>query len=95
MPSRTERFALIIPALNEAESIGRQLGQLPRGLFAQIIVVDNGSVDATAEVAHAAGAQVVQERRRGYGQACQTGWAPPSGDYRRGFHGCGPFRRSG
>jgi len=73
MPSRTERFALIIPALNEAESIGRQLGQLPRGLFAQIIVVDNGSVDATAEVAHAAGAQVVHERRRGYGQACQTG----------------------
>ncbi len=73
MTSRTERFALIIPALNEAESIGRQLAQLPRGLFAQIIVVDNGSVDATAEVARAAGAQVVQERRRGYGQACQTG----------------------
>jgi glycosyltransferase involved in cell wall biosynthesis len=71
--SHTERFALIIPALNEAESIGQQLAQLPRALFGQIIVVDNGSVDATAEVARAAGAQVVREPRRGYGQACQTG----------------------
>jgi glycosyltransferase involved in cell wall biosynthesis len=69
----TERFALIIPALNEADSIGRQLSQLPGSLFAQIIVVDNGSVDATADVARAAGAQVVKEPRRGYGQACQTG----------------------
>jgi glycosyltransferase involved in cell wall biosynthesis len=73
MPSHTERFALIIPALNEADSIGRQLSQLPGSLFAQIIVVDNGSVDATPEVARAGGAQVVREPRRGYGQACQTG----------------------
>ena len=75
MTSHTQRFALIIPALNEAESIGRQLGQLPRDLFDQIILVDNGSQDATAEVARAAGAQVVQEPRRGYGQACQAGLA--------------------
>jgi glycosyltransferase involved in cell wall biosynthesis len=73
MTFQTQRFALIIPALNEAESIGRQLSQLPSNLFAQIIVVDNGSVDATADVARAGGAQVVKEPRRGYGQACQTG----------------------
>jgi glycosyltransferase involved in cell wall biosynthesis len=73
MASHTERFALIIPALNEADSIGQQLSQLPGSLFAQIIVVDNGSVDATPEVARAGGAQVVTEPRRGYGQACQTG----------------------
>jgi glycosyltransferase involved in cell wall biosynthesis len=73
MASHTERFALIIPALNEADSIGQQLSQLPGSLFAQIIVVDNGSVDATPEVARAGGAQVVREPRRGYGQACQTG----------------------
>jgi glycosyltransferase involved in cell wall biosynthesis len=73
MASHTERFALIIPALNEADSIGEQLSQLPGSLFAQIIVVDNGSVDATPEVARAGGAQVVREPRRGYGQACQTG----------------------
>jgi glycosyltransferase involved in cell wall biosynthesis len=68
-------YALIIPALNEAESIGRLLAQVPTGLFSQIIVVDNGSRDATAEAARAAGAQVVMEPRRGYGQACQAGLA--------------------
>lgn len=75
MLSRGECFALIIPALDEADSIGRQLDQLPPGIFAQIIVVDNGSEDGTAEVARAAGAQVVCEPRRGYGQACQAGLA--------------------
>jgi len=75
MLSRAERFALIIPALDEADSVGRQLDQLPHGIFAQIIVVDNGSEDGTAEVARAAGAQVACEPRRGYGQACQAGLA--------------------
>jgi glycosyltransferase involved in cell wall biosynthesis len=75
MLSRGECFALIIPALDEADSIGRELDQLPPGIFAQIIVVDNGSEDGTAEVARAAGAQVVCEPRRGYGQACQAGLA--------------------
>jgi len=68
-------YALIIPALNEAESIGLLLNRLPSGLFFQIIVVDNGSDDRTSEVAQAAGAEVVREPRRGYGQACLTGLA--------------------
>ncbi|HZT71644.1 MAG TPA: glycosyltransferase family 2 protein [Terriglobia bacterium] len=66
-------FALIIPALDEVESIGILVRRLPRELFAQIIVVDNGSRDATASVAAAAGADVVREPRRGYGQACLAG----------------------
>ncbi|HEV2245880.1 MAG TPA: glycosyltransferase family 2 protein [Terriglobia bacterium] len=66
-------YALIIPALNEAESIGRVLGRVPRGLFCQVIVADNGSLDRTAEVAAATGAEVVREPRRGYGQACSSG----------------------
>ena len=74
MTSPQESFALIIPALNEAVSIGVQLRQLPP-LFAQIVVVDNGSEDATAEVARTAGAQVVREPRRGYGRACLAGIA--------------------
>lgn len=65
--------ALIIPALDEEASIGHLLEQLPCGRFAPIIVVDNGSRDRTAEAAHAAGARVVREPRRGYGQACLTG----------------------
>ena len=68
-------YALIIPALNEAESIGLVLKRLPPGLFFQVIVVDNGSDDGTAETARGAGAEVVREPRRGYGQACLAGLA--------------------
>lgn len=67
------RYALLIPALNEAESIGLLLRQIPHGLFSQVIVVDNGSEDHTAELARTAGACVVREPRRGYGQACLAG----------------------
>ncbi len=67
------RYALLIPALNEAESIGAVLAQIPRGLFSQIIVIDNGSTDSTPRAARAARACVVYEPRRGYGQACQAG----------------------
>ena len=73
MKLQTARYALIIPALNEVESIGRLLTQAPRARFEEIIVVDNGSRDATATVARAAGARVIQEPRRGYGRACQAG----------------------
>ncbi len=69
------RYALVIPALNEAATIGALLNQIPQGLFSQVIVVDNDSQDSTAETAAAAGAEVVQEPRRGYGQACLSGLA--------------------
>jgi glycosyltransferase involved in cell wall biosynthesis len=75
MSTPAPNITLIIPALNEAESIGLQLAALPRHLFAQILVVDNGSTDATAEAARAAGAEVTIEPRRGYGRACQAGLA--------------------
>jgi glycosyltransferase involved in cell wall biosynthesis len=68
-------YALVIPALNEVESIGLVLNRLPRGLFSQVIVVDNGSDDGTSEVAQGAGAEVVREPQRGYGQACVAGLA--------------------
>jgi glycosyltransferase involved in cell wall biosynthesis len=65
----------VIPALNEEASIGLVLRDLPRTLVDAVIVVDNGSSDATAERAAAAGACVVREPRRGYGQACLAGIA--------------------
>ena len=65
------RAALIIPALNEAESIGALLDSLPLSLYAAVIVADNGSTDRTAEIASLHGAQVVTEPERGYGAACQ------------------------
>ncbi|MBT6145384.1 MAG: glycosyltransferase, partial [Gemmatimonadetes bacterium] len=74
-PQPEARIAVIIPALNEQEAIGRVIGDLPDSLIREIIVVDNGSTDDTAGCAHAAGARVVREERRGYGQACLTGIA--------------------
>jgi glycosyltransferase involved in cell wall biosynthesis len=71
----TPKIAVIIPALNEEEAIQRVLGDIPGGLVDQIIVVDNGSTDRTAQVARSAGAVVVEEPRRGYGQACLSGIA--------------------
>lgn len=67
--------SLIIPALNEEASIAGVLRALPNGLYSQVIVVDNGSTDHTAEFARAAGATVVVEPRRGYGRACLAGIA--------------------
>jgi glycosyltransferase involved in cell wall biosynthesis len=69
------RYALVIPALNEASTIGILLRQIPANLISQTIVVDNGSQDPTGEIAEAAGAEVVREPRRGYGQACLSGLA--------------------
>ena len=53
---------------------------IPDGLVTQIVVVDNGSTDATPIRAEQAGAQVVSEPRRGYGQACLTGLAAIDAD---------------
>ncbi len=66
------RISVVIPAVNEATSIGLVLGDLPAGL-AEVVVVDNGSTDDTAAVARAAGATVVREDRKGYGSACLAG----------------------
>ncbi|HEU5182745.1 MAG TPA: glycosyltransferase family 2 protein [Candidatus Polarisedimenticolia bacterium] len=67
------RVAVIIPALNEEASLPRVLQAIPDGLVEQILVVDNGSTDKTAEAAAANGATVVREARRGYGSACLAG----------------------
>ncbi len=64
-----------MPALNEEQALAQVLDGLPRGLFARVLVIDNGSADATASVARARGAEVVPEPRRGYGQACLAGLA--------------------
>lgn len=69
------RIGVIIPARNEAPALGEVLAELPRGLIHEIIVVDNGSTDGTADVARQGGARVVYESRAGYGQACLTGLA--------------------
>lgn len=71
---RPLRVDVVIPALNEQEAIGRVLADIPTWVR-QVIVVDNGSTDATAERARAGGAVVLHEPERGYGAACLRGVA--------------------
>lgn len=69
------RVVVIIPALNEEQAIGHVLDALPRLPGMEVVVVDNGSTDATAAVARQRGATVVYEPQRGYGAACLAGLA--------------------
>ena len=64
---------VIIPAFNEEMSIAKVINEIPRRLASKIIVVNNGSTDATAMRAREAGAVVLDEPARGYGNACLTG----------------------
>ncbi len=66
--------SLIIPAYNEAQSLPTVLSKIPSAVDTTI-VVDNGSSDATAQIAANCGAQVVTEPKRGYGQSCLAGIA--------------------
>lgn len=66
-------ITVIIPALNEEASLPRVLEAIPAGLAREVLVVDNGSTDATAEVAARLGARVTREEQRGYGAACLRG----------------------
>ena len=62
---------VIIPAFNEEKSIAKVIGDIP-ALVRNVVVANNNSTDRTAEVAIAAGAQVVFEPQKGYGKACLT-----------------------
>lgn len=64
---------LIIPARNEEATIGGVVEEVRRFFVGEIVVVDNGSSDATSEVARAAGARAVLEPTPGYGRACMAG----------------------
>lgn len=64
---------VLIPAFNEADSIGYVISDLPQNLIRQVIVVNNASTDQTRINAESAGAIVVDEPLKGYGQACLAG----------------------
>jgi glycosyltransferase involved in cell wall biosynthesis len=66
---------VIIPAYNEAQSIGFVLQGIPKNLVNAVIVVNNNSSDTTRERALEEGAIVLDEIKKGYGQACLKGIA--------------------
>ena len=89
-PSRAARgdetISIVMPCLNEEESVARciawaQEGLARTGLPGEIIVTDNGSTDRSAEIARAAGARVVFQPLRGYGNAYHKGLAAATGTY--------------
>lgn len=67
------KIAVIIPALNEAGNIGPLVTNVLATLPADVIVVDNGSNDSTADEAKKSGARLISEPRQGYGYACAAG----------------------
>jgi glycosyltransferase involved in cell wall biosynthesis len=80
------KVSVVIPCLNEAESIERCVRRASVALEGEqwqgeVIVADNGSEDTSAELASEAGALVVHEPRRGYGSAYLAGFAAAQGEY--------------
>jgi len=78
--------SVVIPALNEAESIEacvrRSIDTMEKhGIRGEVIVADNGSDDGTPELARSAGARVIHEQRKGYGSAYLAGFASARGRY--------------
>jgi glycosyltransferase involved in cell wall biosynthesis len=65
--------SVIIPCLNEEEPIAQVVREILAQNVDEVVVVDNGSTDRTAECAAEAGARVVREPQRGYGRACAAG----------------------
>lgn len=84
--SASPLVSVVIPCLNEAENIDEcvraALATMERaGIEGEVLVVDNDSEDASAELASAAGARVLHEPRRGYGSAYLAGFAAAQGSY--------------
>src|SRR5437667_1601742 len=81
-----KKVTVVIPALNEEESIGYVLKEIPinalleMGYETEVMVIDNGSKDKTGYIARRHGARVIVQPVRGYGNAYKAGFANALGD---------------
>jgi glycosyltransferase involved in cell wall biosynthesis len=80
-------ISVIIPTLNEQSGIGNTIEAIPRSLLLsefgydlELIVIDGHSTDSTREIAKKMGAEVILEKRIGYGRALRTGFAAAKGE---------------
>ena len=74
------RITVIIPTLNEEESIGQTLDEIPESDDLEVLIVDGLSTDRTREIAIGKGTRVVEEKRKGYGRAYKTGFKEAKGE---------------
>lgn len=86
VPDTPVEISIVLPCLNEEAAVGGCIDTLQeiivrRHLSAEILVVDNGSTDRSAEIARAHGARVVRQPERGYGNAYLKGLAEARGRY--------------
>ena len=81
------KVCIIIPTINEAETIGRVIDEIPSqameeaGYEVEVMVIDGGSTDRTRQIAEERGARVVVEPRRGKGRAMRTALDIPRADF--------------
>src|SRR6267142_1322844 len=78
-PELLRKVSVVIPTLNEGDSIGAVIDEIPKGVL-EILVVDGNSKDGTQEIARGKGARVVVEPRKGYGRAYKTGFLEAKGE---------------
>jgi glycosyltransferase involved in cell wall biosynthesis len=86
VPAQEPTVSVVIPCLNEEDNIERCVSAAlaamrDAGIAGEVVVADNASEDRSADLASAAGARVVPERRRGYGSAYLAGFAAARGRY--------------
>jgi glycosyltransferase involved in cell wall biosynthesis len=79
-------LSIVMPCLNEAETLGRCIGKARRsldelGIEGEIVVADNGSTDGSDALAASMGARVVRVEARGYGNALMAGIIAARGTY--------------
>lgn len=87
---REMTISVVIPCYNEEEGIKQVIESLP-ACVDEVVVVDNNSTDRTSEIATAAGAKVVFEKRKGYGAAYKAGLPAATGDITITMDGDGTY----